>query len=307
MLVSAPAQEHRSRDKALVAPLSISMRLIIRLDPNQLRQWHLRLVQRLAQRPLTRIAVEWGGAAAPLPRAAIVMAAIECLIYRVPGTKQFARLSAGGFRAVYVARRWRPRRRRLRSLRRRPSPGRTDLAPVLRWPPRGNRRHRRPGPVADPVVSIVDASTGSEIVSGHPGVQSSRVLARAFDDVMARTATLVKAALDGAAPRYRGERPAPAPPVRRRPPGSGSNRRRFRPSLISIGCSTTRRIGASATVLCAAAMWSTCAPIRSAAGACWRITACASIPIRFRSRRMGDVSVSRRPRAPPQPRRHLGG
>jgi hypothetical protein len=38
------------------------MRLTIRLDPNQLRQWHLRL----AQRPLTRIAIEWGGAAAPL-------------------------------------------------------------------------------------------------------------------------------------------------------------------------------------------------------------------------------------------------
>ena len=48
------------------------------------------------------------------------------------------------------------------------------------------------------------------IVSGHPGVQSSRVLARAFDDVMARTATLVKAALDGATPRFRGERPAHA-------------------------------------------------------------------------------------------------
>src|ERR1700722_1095866 len=66
------------------------MRLTIRLDPNRLRQWHLRLVQRLAQRPLTRAAVEWGAAAAPLPRTAAMMAAVECLVYRLPGRSPLA-------------------------------------------------------------------------------------------------------------------------------------------------------------------------------------------------------------------------
>ncbi len=183
------------------------MRLTIRLDPNRLRQWHLRLVQRLAQRPLTRVAVEWGGGAAPLPHAATVVAAIECLLYRLPGRSPFAVASPADF-ALFVPR---------------DGGGPDDVVfDLCGGDPRPGERTwhlyfdgRRAEAAAigalirsrTPVVSIVDASTGSEIVSGHPGVQNSRVLARAFDDVMARTATLVKAALDGATPRFRGERP----------------------------------------------------------------------------------------------------
>src|ERR1700722_3051730 len=79
------------------------MRLTIRLDPNRLRQWHLRLVQRLAQRPLTRVAVEWGAAAAPLPRTAAMMAAVECLLYRLPGRSPFAVAAPEDF-ALFVSR-----------------------------------------------------------------------------------------------------------------------------------------------------------------------------------------------------------
>jgi hypothetical protein len=186
------------------------MRLTIRLDPNRLRQWHLRLVQRLARRPLTRVAVEWGGAAAPPPRAATVMTAIECFIYRLPGRNPFAAATATDF-AMFPSGDVRgPDDVVLDLCCGAPRPGERTLHLYF-----DGRRQEAAAISAlvrsqTPIVSVVDATTGSEIVSGHPGVQSNRVLARAFDDVMARTATLVKAALDGATPRFRGERPVHA-------------------------------------------------------------------------------------------------
>ena len=50
-----------------------------------------------------------------------------------------------------------------------------------------------------PVVSIVDA-TGAVIASGHPGTESGGVLTLAYRDILARTATLIVGALDGARP-----------------------------------------------------------------------------------------------------------
>ena len=183
------------------------MRLTIRLDPNRLRQWHLRLVQRLAQRPLTRVAVEWAGGAAPLPRAATIMAAIEHLIYRLPGRNPFAVATPADF-TLFVSR---------------DAGGPNDVVLDLSYcgPRPGERTwhllfdgDRKEATAIGalvrsrtPIVSIMDAATGREIVSGQPGVQSRRVLASAFDNVMARTATLVKAALDGATPLFGGERP----------------------------------------------------------------------------------------------------
>jgi hypothetical protein len=201
------------------------MRLTIRLDPNRSRQWHLRLVQRLAQRPLTRVAVEWGGGAASLPRAATVMAAIECLLYRLPGRNPFAVATAADF-ALFVSRDVGGQEVGGQDVGGQDVGGQHDvvfdlcggdLRPGERtWHLYFDGRREEAAAIGalirsrTPVVSIVDATTGGEIVSGHPGVQNSRVLARAFDDVMARTATLVKAALDGATPRFRGERPVHA-------------------------------------------------------------------------------------------------
>jgi hypothetical protein len=186
------------------------MRLTIRLDPARLKRWHLRLVRRLAQRPLTRVAVEWGSGATMPPRAATVMTALECLLYRLPGRNPFAAVTAADL-AQFVSRDVR---------------GPDDIVLDLcggaarlgerTWHLYFDGRREEAGAIGalvrsrTPIVSVVDATTGSEIVSGHPGVQSSRVLARAFDDVMARAATLVKAALDGATPRFCGERPVPA-------------------------------------------------------------------------------------------------
>src|SRR5205807_1295662 len=51
-----------------------------------------------------------------------------------------------------------------------------------------------------------DALTGIEIVSGHPGVETGHIMGLAAHDVLARTATLLTAALDGATPRHVGDR-----------------------------------------------------------------------------------------------------
>jgi hypothetical protein len=185
------------------------MRLIIRLDPDRLKQWHLRLLQRLAHRPLTRVAVEWSPGAASLPAAAAITAAIEGLLYRLPARNPFAAATAADL-ASFVSR-----------------DGSTgdlvlDLAQGAVRPGEPTWQLRFDGRAGEaaaisalirsrtPVVSVVDAATGTEIASGHPGAQNNRELACAFDDVMARTATLVKAALDGSTLRHAGERPAPA-------------------------------------------------------------------------------------------------
>src|SRR4051794_33791013 len=60
------------------------MHLVVRLDPTRLRQWHLRLVGRLAQRPATQVVVKWGAPAARLPRAVNALLAMERLINRLP-------------------------------------------------------------------------------------------------------------------------------------------------------------------------------------------------------------------------------
>jgi hypothetical protein len=186
------------------------MRLTIRLDRDRLKHWHLRLVQRLAHRPLTRIAVEWRPGTASLPRAAALTAAIETLIYRLPVRSPFAPATPADF-ASFVP----------------DEGGAGDVVLDLTdgaarpgeptWQLRFDGRRGEAAAVGalvharTPVVSVVDAASGAEIVSGHPGAQDNRKLACAFDDVMARTATLVKAALDGSTVRHGGARPAAAP------------------------------------------------------------------------------------------------
>ncbi len=60
-----------------------------------------------------------------------------------------------------------------------------------------------------PVVAIADAASGAVIVSGHPGTETAGIFTLALRDVLARTATLIIAALDGAAARLAAVPPPP--------------------------------------------------------------------------------------------------
>ena len=60
------------------------MKLTLRLDPNRLRRWHVRLAERLARRADTQVSVVWHASGEPLPSAVEVLFALERLIYRLP-------------------------------------------------------------------------------------------------------------------------------------------------------------------------------------------------------------------------------
>src|SRR5262245_29216934 len=67
------------------------LRVIVRLDPNRLRQWHLRFVRRLARRPQTRVRVEWMKAAEEeLPPAIALLFSLERLIHGLPANDMAA-------------------------------------------------------------------------------------------------------------------------------------------------------------------------------------------------------------------------
>ena len=66
------------------------MKLTLRLDPNRLRRWHLRLAERLARRRDTQVGVEWGAGAEPLPGAVALLFSLERLIYGLPPGDEMA-------------------------------------------------------------------------------------------------------------------------------------------------------------------------------------------------------------------------
>jgi hypothetical protein len=181
------------------------MKLTLRLDPNRLRRWHVRLAERLARRPDTAIAVEWHEDGEPFPSAVPLLLALERLVYGIPAgvTDAATRSQLAGY-----------------------APHDADL--VLDFTgaaPRAGRPAWRimfDGAADEaaalaalieqrtPVVEVVDAATGAVIAAGHPGTESGGVLTLALADVLARTTTLILAALDGAGARTAGEVPRAA-------------------------------------------------------------------------------------------------
>jgi hypothetical protein len=176
-----------------------NMKLVLRLDPTRLRRSHVHLAERIAQRTDMQVSVEWGPGAEPLPSAISVLFALERMIYRLPAGDITSTACVQDFAKFQT------------------TPGQADL--VLDFtasePPSGIKTWRLTfDGIADekaalaaltqwrtPVVRIVDAVTGAAIVAGHPGTESAAVFTLAFGDVLARTATLVIAALDGALAR----------------------------------------------------------------------------------------------------------
>ena len=175
------------------------MKLTLRLDPNRLRRWHVRLAERLSRRTDTRVSVEWNTAGEPLPSAVGSLFVLERLIYRLPAgdeaaasVQDFARYAAADDADLVLdftagtapdTRTWRVM-----------FDGVADEAAALAALTQSRV----------PVVSIADGS-GAVIARGHPGTESGGILTLAYRDVLARTATLVVAALDGANPKLAAE------------------------------------------------------------------------------------------------------
>ena len=225
------------------------MKLTLRLDPNRLRRWHVRLAERLARRAGTRVSVEWNAAGEPL----------------AIGGRTAVHAGAAGLRLARRTTRRAPHRARSsRDLARHPK--RPISCSIL---PRSAARGADSGAdladqfdgVADEAAALaalmhgahacrVDHRCGDrrrhrERASRAP--KPAAILTLAYRDVLARTATLIIAALDGAASRTRGGRvsahalsTAHDRAVRRE-----IARPRGRAEALSVSA-TTRRTGASA-------------------------------------------------------------
>ena len=181
------------------------MNLTLRLDPNRVRHWHVRLAERLARRPDTHVGIVWSAGVTPLPSAVGLLMTLERLIYGLPNddmTRATTRADFARFVAVTdpdlvldftgaapdAARTWRIT-----------FDGAADEAAALA----ALTAYRTP------VVAITDAATGAVIVSGHPGTETAGVFTLALRDVLARTTTLIIAALDGAAAKLEAAPQAP--------------------------------------------------------------------------------------------------
>jgi hypothetical protein len=189
--------------------LAPSVRLTVRLVPSRLRQWHLRVVKRLAARPGTAVTVVWANSTATLPSAVALLFALEKLIYRVAGT----RASDAAMPADLAP---------FTTVQTQAADLVIDLSGIDPLPGAPTWQLTFDG-VADeaaaigalvqgrmPVLAVVDAASGRPVVSGRPGTESKNVLMLAFEDVLARAGMLITAALDGAAPRHGGDAPQPA-------------------------------------------------------------------------------------------------
>jgi hypothetical protein len=171
------------------------MRVTVRLDPNRLRRWHLRLVNRLAQRPHLQLAIEWMQTTAQLPSAIALLFELERLIHGLPRADTVAAAAADEF-AHFAA-------------------GSTEAADVVLdftdqpraksgriWQVTFDGCQGEAAAIAalvqerTPVVAVVDVVAGVTMLAGHPGTRSSGILVLAFGDILARTATLLVAALD---------------------------------------------------------------------------------------------------------------
>ena len=172
------------------------MKLTLRLDPNRLRHWHLRLAERLARRPDTQVSVAWHTAGEPRPSAVEALFALERLIYRLPpGDENGARAQDfARYTAAHDA-------DRVLDFTAAAGPAGTNVWRVMFDGVVGEAAVL--GALIQsrtPVVSVVDP-TGAVIASGHPGTESGGILTLAYRDVLARAATLIVAALDGVHPK----------------------------------------------------------------------------------------------------------
>jgi hypothetical protein len=176
------------------------MHLIIRLDRGRLLKWHVRLVERIAKRPATKVTVQWAPQATRLPSVVRTFFALERLIYGLPEGRISDPATPADFAAFTSS-----------SLN---FAAATDLTLDLSGTARSAHdpvwqlafdgianEGAAIGALTDfrsPVIALIDSGSDEPVISGLPGVLSSGVLVQAFEDVLARAATMISAALDRA-------------------------------------------------------------------------------------------------------------
>ncbi|MCJ2011406.1 formyl transferase [Methylobacterium sp. J-076] len=186
--------------------------ILVRLDRDALRGWHLRLLERLGQRADCRLVVDAvAGTAGALPANAELLFQLEATIHGLP-RPGLATAAAPVALAPYEG----------------AEAGAPDLVLDLCGAPAGPDAETwrldydgNPGEAGllaalfsgrAPVAALRDGG-GMAVAAGRLGAESLTVMLVAFEDYLARTITLIEAALSGAASRDlpEGDLAAPAP------------------------------------------------------------------------------------------------
>ncbi|KAB1072573.1 glucosamine inositolphosphorylceramide transferase family protein [Methylobacterium planeticum] len=194
------------------------MRIRLRLDGRHARRWHARLIEHLARRPDTVVEVEAGPGPDTWPANADLLFRLEALIHGLPADGPAAHLDA-------------PARSRW------PSPGTEapdriidlcgdvpDDGPVPVWRVLYDGQGGEAALLASllagraPIAELVE---GNRLrCSGRLGTEIRGVALTMFEDALVRTATMIRATLDGRAPILAADAPDPAP-LRLRMPDLG--------------------------------------------------------------------------------------
>lgn len=170
------------------------MRIELCLDQRSIRGWHLDLVERLGRDPGIEVGIRWATPSArPLPSCVEVLFALERVLHGTPLGCAAPREPGDLVRHV----------------------GRGGVEPDLTIdlsggsPAAGRRRWRltfdgQSGEEAAiaallagrmPVVALAEVETGRVVASGRPGAETPHIVVSAFQEVLARTTTLLLGAI----------------------------------------------------------------------------------------------------------------
>ena len=171
------------------------MRVELCLEPGSLRAWHADLISALGRRPGVVVSVRWLEDVEPLPSCVAVLFALERVLHGWPdgcsqviGPADLPAHDGGGAERPDVAI---------------DLSGRAETGDIPTWTVTFDGATGMAPLVAallagrTPLVAVADISRG-KIASGRPGVERPHVIVGAFEEVLARTTTLILAAISGA-------------------------------------------------------------------------------------------------------------
>jgi hypothetical protein len=192
------------------------MRIKVLLAEPRLRRWHLGLLERLAARQETRVEVDVERGVAPPPSDVDRLFQIETRLHGLASTGLSERLPISKFAGFAVAAE--DAADMVLDLRAQNRPERARAA----WPTYDGALDETAlvAAIVEKRTPVVEVHSADGVLArARPGSEHSGVVKATFEDMLARTITLILAALDAAASRELPNLPTNAPsPERSRPP-----------------------------------------------------------------------------------------
>src|SRR4029077_17237873 len=174
------------------------MLIELRIDRTDPRLWHLRLIERLVQIPEVRVVVSWRSAAESLPSCINFLFVFERLINGLPEGGPASRAREASFSrsaGLFLD-----------------EPdlvldlcGAAEQGSARTWSVTFDRASGEAAALGalltgnPPAIDLIDTQTGLPVACACPGTETRGIILSAFEDCLARTTTLIVAAVNGAA------------------------------------------------------------------------------------------------------------